>query len=74
MRPTTPLSPLRDESQGERLRAKMEERGMTVADLARATGLSERTIVNLRAGKSGYMATWRAVARALRCRIDEIAG
>ena len=74
MRSTGPLAPVRDPSSGERLKSKMEEGGHTVASLSRATGLSERTITNLRSGKSGNLATWRAIARALQCTIDEIAG
>ena len=74
MRQQTPLSVVDDRSGGQRLKARMAEQKMTVRALSEATGLSERTVKNLRAGKPGNMATWRTVARALRCRIDEIAG
>lgn len=59
---------------GDGLKSMMEERGVSIAELCRRTGLSRRTVQRLRAGGSGTLASWRRIARALGCRIDDIAG
>lgn len=72
---TTPLSPVKDPSSGAKLKARMRETGTTVAELSERTGISTRTITALRSGASaGNFATWCAIARAMRCGIEEVAG
>lgn len=66
MRYVTPLTPMNDGSCGECLKRVMAEQGVTVAELSRRTGLSERCIRYLRAGKSqGNFFTWRKIANVL---------
>lgn len=63
---------LRDRSCGECLKAAMEERKVTVRELSRRTGLSERCITYLRNGKrEGNFNTWRRIAGALGTRVIE---
>lgn len=73
MRYVTPLGEVNDSSSGKSLKQAMTDSGMTVAQLAKKTGLSSRTINNLRSGKSaGNGATWIVIARALGKSIDEL--
>ena len=66
---------MKDGTSGAALKGVMEQRGVTVAQPAKMTGINPRTITALRNGKSeGNMATWRAIARRLGCTIDEIVG
>lgn len=75
MRDVTPLTAMKDGTSGATLKREMEQRGVTVAQLAKMTGINARTITALRSGKSeGNMATWRVIARRLGCTIDEIVG
>lgn len=75
MRDVTPLTAMKDGTSGAALKREMEQRGVTVAQLAKMTGINPRTITALRSGKSeGNMATWRVIARRLGCTIDEIVG
>jgi transcriptional regulator with XRE-family HTH domain len=68
-----PISPVSDTSSGDRLRARMESDGVTQAELSRRTGISRRTINDLVNGRhDGNVSTWRAIARGLRCGIDDI--
>lgn len=71
---SSPLAQLESPDGGAALKSMMEERGITIAELCRRTGLSRNTVRRLRAGESGNLATWREIARALGCRIDDIAG
>ena len=62
-------------SGGSRLLAVMEERGVSRRRLAKMTGLDCRTVSGICSGKrEGNMATWRAIARALGCSLDDIVG
>lgn len=73
MRYVTPVGIVQDETAGKKLKAKMEDAGVTIAALSAKTGLSSRTISNLRSGKSaGNGATWIAISRALGASIDEL--
>lgn len=75
MRYTSPISPVTDTSGGDLLRAKLKSEGVSQAELCRRTGLSENTVRALVHGRrDGNVATWRAIARALRCGIDDIRG
>ena len=51
----------------------MEERGVSVRELSRRTGLSLASVRRLRrADMSGSLHTWALVARALECGVDEL--
>lgn len=70
-----PISPVSDPSGGTMLRGRMEREGVTQAELSRRTGISRRTICDLANGRhDGNVSTWRALARGLRCGIDDIRG
>ena len=63
------------EGAGAKLKAWMDSHKVTVTALSEQTGLSQRTITAIRSGRSaGNFATWRAIARAMRCGIEEVAG
>lgn len=73
MRFMTPNGAVDDKSSGKSLKAAMDAKSVTVAQLSSKTGLSTRTINNLRSGKSaGNGATWIAISRALGMSIDEL--
>lgn len=75
MRHAGPLVIQRDRTSGERLKQAMKDSGATVRSLSEATNLSEKTIQNLRNGRSqGNTATWRVIARRLRVDIDWLLG
>lgn len=75
MRYAGPLVIQRDRTSGERLKQAMKDAGATVRSLSEATNLSEKTIQNLRNGRSqGNTATWRVIARRLRVDIDWLLG
>lgn len=63
-----------DQLEGNGLKQMMAEKKVTIDQLSKSTGLSRRTIQRLRANGSGTLASWRKIARALGCRIDDIAG
>jgi transcriptional regulator with XRE-family HTH domain len=49
----------------EKLRAMRERKGFTQAELAKAAGLSETTVVRIEQGKDAYPSTLRKLAKAL---------
>jgi DNA-binding Xre family transcriptional regulator len=56
-----------------RLTVMCDFRGMTQADLARATGLAPAFLSQLASGKrKGSLATWRRIAKALDLPLDEL--
>lgn len=62
-----------DESCGGRLNEYLKAHRVSRRALATATGLDLRTVSAICTGKrSGNMATWMRIARALRCSIDDI--
>jgi transcriptional regulator with XRE-family HTH domain len=58
---------------GTVLREQMRQRGLTGAELARLTGLSEGTISNALAGKRLHPATFRQIANEL-AKVDVVPG
>lgn len=75
MRYMTPTGEVNDFTNGSALKSAMDERGVTVAQLSKATGLSTRTITAIRNGKSGGNgATWVAISRALGVALDSLVG
>lgn len=57
----------------EALSRLMDERGVSVRDLARATGLSLASVRRLRAkDMSGNLHTWVLVADALGVKVDDV--
>jgi len=51
----------------------LESIGMSRRRLARETGLDYRTVSDLCSGKTeGNLATWKLIAKALGCKLDEI--
>ena len=61
-----------DRSCGSCLKDAMSEAGVTVGELSRRTGLSTKTITNLRNGRSeGNFNTWRKIANALGKKVVE---
>jgi transcriptional regulator with XRE-family HTH domain len=72
---SNPLARVTDSTGGSALKSRMAEVGMTQAELCRRTGLSANTVRALANGRhDGNVATWRAMARALGCGIDDIRG
>lgn len=66
---------VRDMSCGRRLKAAMDYRRVTIAELSRQTNLSEDTIKSLRSGRrEGSLSTWRILSRRLGCSMDYLAG
>lgn len=64
---------LRDMSCGEMLVEAMTRNHVTVTELSRMTGLSDKVIRNLRNGRSqGTTATWAKIARAINIDMNEI--
>ena len=62
-----------DESCGGKLDEYLKSHKVSRRSLAAATGLDLRTVSAICTGKrSGNMATWLRIARALRCTIDDI--
>lgn len=62
-----------DESCGGKLDDYLKSHKVSRRSLASATGLDLRTVSAICTGKrSGNMATWLRIARALRCTIDDI--
>lgn len=69
-----PCAQLGDASRGGRLDAYLKERKVSRSELSRRTGVAVKTISAICTGKrDGNMATWRAFARALGCKLDDIA-
>ncbi len=55
-----------------RLRA---ERGLTYDQLAELTGLARRTLIEIEQGRTiGTLATWHALAHALKTPVDQLLG
>lgn len=70
-----PNAAVGDGSSGRRLSEYLRGAGVSRRELARRTGLDQRTVSALCSGRrEGNMATWRAIARALGCSLDEIVG
>jgi len=71
-----PLAFARRLNRGEpRLTVLTEMRGMTQADLARATGLTPAFLSQLASGKrKGSLRTWKTIAAALDMPLDEVTG
>ena len=66
---------VRDMSCGRRLKAAMDYRRVTIAELSRQTNLSEDTIKSLRSGRrEGSLSTWIILSRRLGCSMDYLAG
>lgn len=58
---------------GRRLDSYLRANKVSRGRLAKMTGMDIRTISAICTGKRyGNMATWRAIARALRCTLDDI--
>ncbi len=59
----------------ERLRAIMDERGVSVRHLSAVTGLSLSTVRRIRrCDMAGSLYTWDLVCRAVGCSVDDILG
>lgn len=68
-----PNATIGDGSSGGRLRDYLKGAGVSRKELARRTGLDPRTVSHICSGRrEGNMATWRAIARALGCSLDDI--
>lgn len=63
----------RIERTGERLAAKMSERGVSKHQLALEAGVSYRTVCRIVSGdRLGYLDTWMRFAEALGCDVGEL--
>lgn len=75
LRFTDDCTHVRDASCGKRLKAAMDYRKITIAELSKQTNLSEDTIKSLRSGRrEGSMSTWRILSWRLGCSMDYLAG
>lgn len=71
--PAGPNAAMQVDDCGKRLDAYIRARKVSRKKLAELTGMDPRTISAICSGKRyGNMATWRAIARALRCTLDDI--
>lgn len=74
MRYLGPNAAVSDGSSGKRLISYLRSNGVSRGELSRRTGIAPKTISSICSGKrDGNMATWRAIARALGCTLDDIA-
>ena len=73
MRYAGPNAAVRDGSSGKKLSAYLRAREVSRGELSRRTGIATKTLSAICTGKrDGNMATWRAIARALGCTLDDI--
>lgn len=73
MRWVKPTTEVTDLSNGKRLVKEMSEQGISKAELSRRSGVSEKTIQNLRTGRSkGNMGTWFLIAKVLGMDMNEL--
>lgn len=71
----SPNSPVRDLGDGIRLTMAIEASGMSRNEIAERAGIHRRTLQNIEHGRTyGNIATWRALAKALGCSVDDITG
>ena len=71
--PVGPNAELPVDDSGKRLDRYLRANKVSRYRLAGLTGLSERTVGDICKGRrSGNMATWRVICRALRCTLDDI--
>ena len=71
--PSGPNAPMPVDDCGRRLDAYLKANKVSRRRLAGMTGLDIRTISGICSGRRyGNMATWRAIARALKCTLDDI--
>lgn len=75
LRNVTPITPVDDKTNGKALKAAMARKHETNQSLSDKTGLSTRTICNLRSGaRGGTFASWLAISRALGMTVEEVLG
>ena len=71
--PNGPCAEMPVDDSGKRLDRYIKRHKVSRYKLASLTGLSEKTVGDICKGKrSGNMATWRCICRALRCTLDDI--
>lgn len=71
--PAGPNAAVNDGTSGRKLAAYLREHKVSRNELSRRTGLSVRTVSDICGGRrEGNMATWRAIARALGCALDDL--
>lgn len=71
--PIGPCAEIPVDDSGKRLSRYLKAHGVSQYKLVTLTGLSKHTVSDICKGKrSGNMATWRVICRALRCTLDDI--